>query len=88
MEEKIYTSELAGHCNEPTAWLILKEVSEGLCSQGLRPINPHCIEICDDGHFLAIDEGLDHQDHFNAPENSNGQLNEAGAVWSLGATIF
>lgn len=88
MEEKIYTSELAGHCNASTAWQILKEVSESLIDKGLRSINPCCIEISDDGRFLVTAEGSDFQDTFNAPENADGQLNEAGTVWSLGATVF
>lgn len=88
MEEKTYASDLAGHCNEPTAWQILKEVSTQLIEKGLCPINPFCIEIGDDGHFsLICPECLDHQS-FEAPEFTNHQLNEPGVAWSLGATLF
>ncbi len=87
MEEKIYVSELAGHCNEMMAWQILKEVSETLIQKGLRSIDPYCIEIDDNGHFSLATTTANHDD-FNAPETIENQLNEAGTTWSLCATVF
>lgn len=89
MEEKIYASELAGHCNELTAWQILKEVSEPLIRMGLRSIDPYCIEIGDDGHFLLDSKPkLDKHCSFDAPEVAANQITETGVVWSLGASLF
>lgn len=89
MEEKIYTSELSGHCNESTAWQILKETSETLIHKGLHPIDPYCIEIRDDGHFsLDLAAASANHNGFDAPETTENQLAESGSVWSLGATVF
>lgn len=88
MEEKTYASELAGHCNETTAWRILKEVSGDLIHNEIRPVNPFCIEINDDGHFALAAEQTTHRDSFDAPEHSENRLNEAEAAWSIGATLF
>ena len=89
MEEKMYTSDLSGHCNESTAWQILKETSETLIHKGLHPIDPYCIEIRDDGHFsLDLAAASDNHNGFDAPETTENQLAESGSVWSLGATVF
>lgn len=89
MEEKIYVSELAGHCNELTAWQILKEVSETLIRMGLHTIDPYCIEIDDDGHFSLVSEQESFKrDGFDAPETTDNQISDSGVVWSLGATVF
>lgn len=89
MEEKIYTSELAGHCNELMAWQVLKEVSEILLQKVLRPVDPHCIEISDDGHFLLVSYSASAcHNGFDAPEAAEGQFAEPSVVWSLGASLF
>lgn len=88
MEERIFASELAGHCNEPTAWQLLKEVSGLLINKGPRHINPYCIEINDDGHFTLTAEANAEDQDFDAPEAAGQEPTEPGAVWSLGATAF
>lgn len=89
MEEKINTSELAGHCTELAAWQVLKEVSEILLQKGLQPVGPHCIEISDDGHFMLVSNAaLASHNGFDAPEVAEGQLAESSVVWSLGASLF
>lgn len=88
MEEKIYASELAGHADEFTAWRLLKEMSETLSEDGLRPVNPYCIEIRDDGHFVLTSTDAKEHPDFNAPENTGQQPTEAEVVWSLAATVF
>ena len=80
-------AELGGHCNELTAWQVLKEVSEALFHEGLRPIDPYCIEISDDVHF-SFGAKLANHEGFDAPEIAENQLTESGVVWSLGATVF
>lgn len=89
MEDKIYASELSGHCNELTAWQILAEISEALIHKGLRSIDPQYIEIGEDGHFsLAAATVSPNGDGFDAPETTGGLSTESGAVWSLGAILF
>lgn len=89
MEEKIYTAEIAGHCNEPTAWRILKEMTESFMRHGLSPIHPYCIVIEDDGSFsLAHVKVQACHEGFNPPEYTEQSVNEASIVWSLGATVF
>lgn len=87
MEEKRYTSDIAGHCNEPTAWQILKEVSEQLAEHKQLVVNPFIIEICEDGHFSLLPSETQVVG-FDAPEADNTHRNEASVVWSLGATLF
>ena len=89
MEEKIFASELSGHCNEPTAWQIFKEVSEALLRKGLCPIDPYCIEIGDDGHS-SLASAIESASHngFDAPEATENHITESEAVWSLGASVF
>ena len=87
MSEPIYISELAGHCNEVTAWRILKEASQQLIEQGQYIVNPSTIVIGDDGHFVLM-PAKDPRDGFDAPQGNADSRTAADAVWSLGATIF
>ena len=87
MEEKRYTSDISGHCNEPTAWQILKEVSEQLAERKQLVVNPFIIEIGEDGHFALLPSETQ-VTGFDAPEANDTQRNEASTVWSLGATLF
>lgn len=88
MEEKIYASELAGFCNESTAWQLLKELSTTLINEGVRPVNPYCIEINDDGHFSLMSPEIADYPDFNAPEANGQKPNGPNIVWSLAATVF
>lgn len=87
MSETIYISELAGHCNEVTAWRILKDASQQLIEQGHYIIDPSTMVIADDGHFALM---LAHEPHdgFEAPKCNAANRDAAAAVWSLGATLF
>lgn len=87
MEEKRYTSDIAGHCNEPTAWQILKEVSEQLIDRKLPVVNPFIIEIGEDSHFVLLPSETQVAG-FDAPEADDTHRTEASTVWSLGATLF
>ena len=87
MEEKRHASDIAGHCNEPTAWQILKEVSQQIIEHKQLIINPFFIEIEEDGHF-ALSPTEIHPSGFDAPEVATSYHTEASVVWSLGATIF
>ena len=87
MEEKRYASDIAGHCNEPTAWQILKEVSELLIKCKQMIANPFIIEIEGNGHFALLPAETQAAG-FDAPEVDNTHRTEASVVWSLGATLF
>ncbi len=87
MSETIYISELAGHCNEVTAWRILKEASQQLIEQGQYVVSPSSIAIADDGHFALMPTNTP-RDGFDAPQSDAANRNAADAVWSLGATLF
>lgn len=87
MDEKRYTSDIAGHCNEPTAWQILMEVSEQLAERKQLVVNPFIIEIGEDGHFALLPSKTQVAG-FDAPEANSTHRNEASVVWSLGATLF
>lgn len=87
MSERTHLSELAGFCNEPTAWRILKDVSQQLIEHDPCIVTPSLIEIAGDGHF-ALTPSDAHQLGYDAPNAQADTLTEADAVWSLGATIF
>ena len=87
MEEKRYTSDLAGHCNEPTAWQILKEVSQQQIERKPSLVNPFIIEIEENGRFTLLPAETQVLG-FDAPEVDGTHRTEASAVWSLGATLF
>lgn len=87
MEEKRYTSDFAGHCNESSAWQIIKEISQQLIEHKQHVVNPFIIEIGEDGHFTLMPSETQ-ASGFDAPEVNNNQRTEASAVWSLGATVF
>ena len=87
MEEKRYASDIAGHCNEPTAWQILKEVSRLLINNNQLIVNPFIIEIGGDGH-LALSPTETQLRGFDAPEVTSAHRTETSVVWSLGATLF
>ena len=89
MDETIYAVELAGHCDEITAWRFLKDMSEAIRPDGTSPISPCHIEIKEDGGFTPAAVPCDHEmKGFNAPEADDGTNNEASAVWSLAASLF
>lgn len=85
--EKRYASDIAGHCNEPTAWQILKEVSQQIIERKQLIANPYIIEIGDNGHF-ALSPTETQPSGFDAPEVATAPRTEASVVWSLGATLF
>ncbi len=87
MEEKRYASDIAGHCNEPTAWQILKEVSGQLIEHKLLWVNPFVIEIGDDGHFTLL-SAEKQCSGFDAPNADTAHPTDADTAWSLGATLF
>ena len=51
MDEKLYAIELAGQCNELTAWRILKDASAAMLDANASSVDPSRIEIKDDGSF-------------------------------------
>ncbi len=87
MEDKRYISDFAGHCNEHTAWQILKEVSRQLIDRKQLIVNPFIIEIGEDGHFILVPAETQ-QPGFDAPATDTISRDESNAVWSLGATLF
>lgn len=87
MNEKPTIADLAGHVNEPTAWNILKDLSEQAIEHRQYLINPFLAEIREDGHF-TLTSSASQQPGFDAPEVMHANQTEASAVWSLGATIF
>lgn len=87
MSEKTYTTDLAGHCNEPTAWKILKETSGQMMERQQLIVNPSLIAIEDNGSFTLQPDTLQ-QSGFDAPETSHSDRTTASAVWSMGATLF
>lgn len=87
MEEKRYASDIAGHCNEPTAWQILKEVSQQIIERKQLIVNPFIIEIGDNGYF-TLSPTETQSSGFDAPEVAAAHRAEASVVWSLGATLF
>ena len=87
MSEKIPVSELAGHCNEATAWRILEEVSHQLMESKQLIVNPSIINIDEDGHF-ALEAAQEQQSGFDPHEVDANSRTEAGTVWSIGATLF
>lgn len=89
MEETLHASDLAGHCNELTAWRILRDVSATLLTNASLPVSPYLMEIDDDGAFsiAQTSEPVD-VGGFAAPEQAKGAHTEASAVWSLAASLF
>ena len=89
MEETLHASDLAGHCNELTAWRILRDVSGTLLTDTSLPVSPYLIEINDDGSF-SLAQASEPADigGFAAPEQAKGTASEASAVWSLAASLF
>lgn len=87
MSERIPVSELAGHCNEATAWRILEEVSRHLMEGKQRIVNPYIIDIGENGHF-ALEATQEQQSGFDPHEVEANSRTEASTVWSLGATLF
>lgn len=87
MEDRVYAVELAGYCNELTAWRILRDVSGDLLSQ-TGPVSPSLIKVNDDGFDLSREQGDVDTGSFEAPEVSRGSRSEASAVWSLAASVF
>lgn len=87
MSEKTYITELAGHCNEATAWRVLKEMSQQLIDSGQHVVDPSSIAIDDDGRFV-LDHNPVPQPGFEAPQSNATEHTEADTVWSLGATLF
>lgn len=89
MEETLHASDLAGHCNELTAWRILRDVSDTLLTNTSLPVSPYLIEINDDGGFsITQTTGPTDTGGFAAPEQVKGTATEASAVWSLAASVF
>lgn len=89
MEEKRKAYDLAGHCNEPTAWQILMEVSKQMIERKQFVVNPSIIEIADAGEFLLLPpDGQNMDKSFEAPPSGGDRFAEADAVWSLGSTMF
>lgn len=87
MSEKTYISELAGHCNEATAWRILKEASQQLIDSGQRLVSPTALVIDDEGR-VTLSPSDTQPAGFDAPQCNAASRTEADAVWSLGATLF
>lgn len=88
MEETLYAIELAGHCNELTAWKILKEVSETMLIDNTPMVSPSQIKIEDDGRFIYLPQAPNVMKGFEAPEVLKGKCAETSSVWSLAATLF
>ena len=87
MSERIPVSELAGHCNEATAWRILEEVSRHSMEGMRRIVNPSIIGISEDGQF-ALEAAQEQQSGFDPHEVEANSRTEASTVWSIGATLF
>lgn len=87
MNEKLHTTDLAGHCNEPTAWKILKETTRQLVERGQLVVAPSLIVIGDEGNFTLMDEATP-QAGFDAPETAHARRTTASTAWSIGATMF
>lgn len=88
-DETLNAGELAGHCNEMTAWRILMDVSQALPTHGAVPVTPSLITIQEDGSFaLTTPEATYQAGGFAAPECSQGTATEASSVWSLAASVF
>lgn len=88
MEETIYAIELAGHCNELTAWKILKEVSGAILVDKTATVSPSQIMIEEDGRFTVLPQAPSVMEGFEAPEVLKGNCTETSSVWSLAATLF
>lgn len=86
--EKYTAADLAGHCNELTAWRILKEVSEEMVSQKAMNVSPFHIAINGDGSFSLLQPESTDLNGFEAPETVIGNATEASSVWSLAASLF
>ena len=87
MEDRVYAIELAGYCNELTAWRILRDISASLLKQA-GAVSPALIMVRDDGFELERVEGAVDIGGFEAPEVKGDAHNEASAVWSLAASVF
>ena len=46
-DEHVTAADIAGHCSEPTAWQILKEMSEQLVVSKQGIFNPYLVKIGD-----------------------------------------
>lgn len=86
MKECITTADIAGYCNELTAWRIIMEVSEDMMSHKANGVNPFQIVINNDNSF-SVSQIIPSDDTlgFEAPESPR---NEASGVWSLAASVF
>lgn len=88
MEETLYAIELAGHCNELTAWRILKDMSDALSTDRNATVSPAQIKIEDDGGFTYLPQTPFVMEGFEAPEAIQGHRADTSSVWSLAATLF
>ena len=88
MDHILYAADLAGHCNELTAWRIIKQVSGQLMSHSTMPVSPFNIKINEDGSFALVENAVAEADTFMAPEATKAAPTEAGQVWSLAASVF
>ena len=87
MEDRVYAIELAGYCNELTAWRLLRDVSADLIKQ-VSAVSPELIMVQDDGFVLERPSGAVDLGGFEAPEVKDGAQTEASAMWSLAASVF
>lgn len=88
MDQVLYAADLAGHCNELTAWRIIKQVSGQLMSHGAMPVSPFNIKINEDGSFALTENTEAEIDTFMAPEATAAAPTMASWVWSLAASVF
>ncbi len=88
MDEKLYAIELAGQCNELTAWSILKDTSAAMLDANPSSVDPSRIEIKDDGSFALAAPSDAELKGFDAPETCHGTTAANSGVWSLAASLF
>ena len=89
MEERVLAADFAGHCNESTAWKILKEVSDQLLLKKEDSISPFRIEVTEGGDFsLSECPSAEGEKGFEAPEAIHGVHAENSLTWSMGASLF
>lgn len=88
MDEKLYALEMAGQCNELTAWRILKDVSADMLVANATQVSPSLIEIKEDGSFALASSSGTEMKGFEAPETLQGTTAPNSGVWSLAASLF
>ena len=87
MNRSITLRDIAGYCPEEAIWKMITDLGQSIKDDNNCPVSPDGVII--DGMTFLTDEQVEKQNHFQAPECSDGATGgQAQQVWALGALIY